>query len=262
MRTAQPRDRAPPLRSSRPAATMGWLRHCGSWSRMPRSPSSSGAPDRLPEARIVQSLARSRCFSTYGSPSISSRSSTAPDLPGASATGSRFVADASSSASRSRWPRPPGSGTGSLHLSQQGSRPATTAEHRVRHDAIISHRQYVQVVTGVRDPVLLPAEGVLHDLRGAICDGVSAKLFEFRRVGEPAAVLTADRVGSAKCHTPVRHRRVKSCVDAPDVAVRDPAGGEKVVDYLRVCHRRLQSYWTWTQRCPRPLAVSLQQPQA
>jgi hypothetical protein len=65
---------------------------------MPLSQATSVAPRRQPEARMVQSSARSRCLSTYGCPPITTRSSRAPDLPGTSSRTVRSVASATSSA--------------------------------------------------------------------------------------------------------------------------------------------------------------------
>jgi hypothetical protein len=78
-----------------------------------------------------------------------------------------------------------------LHLSQQGGQPAAAAEYRVGHDQIISHREHVQVVSRVRDTVLLPAQRVLDDLGGAIRSPVQAEFIEPGWIGEPAAVLTS-----------------------------------------------------------------------
>ena len=61
---AQPPDGRCPDGSPGAAPTIGWLKQPGSRARMPRSHSSSGAPRRQPDARMVQSSARSRCLST------------------------------------------------------------------------------------------------------------------------------------------------------------------------------------------------------
>ena len=81
------------------------------------------------------------------------------------------------------------SGTGRLHLGEQRGRPAAAAEDHVGHDTVIAHRQYVQVVPGVRHAVLGPAERVLDHLGRPALDGVPAQLVEAGRVGEPARVL-------------------------------------------------------------------------
>src|SRR5471030_3264269 len=67
----------------------------GSRASRPRRQAVKVAPVRSPAARIVQSSARCRYFTTYRSPSITTRSSRAPDLPAPSTIGLRSDAPVS-----------------------------------------------------------------------------------------------------------------------------------------------------------------------
>src|ERR1022692_2336890 len=184
---------------------------------MPRSQSVSDAPRRLPEARMVQSLPGSMCLSTYRWPSITTRSILAPDLPGASSSVSRSVTRASSSARSARLPAAE-SRTGALHLGEQRGRPAAAAEDGVGDDAVIAHGQQVHVVGGVRYAALLPAQRVLHHFARPVVDRTAAQFVEMARVGEPARVLRADRVGAGEVQPPAGYRRVQHRIRVPDVA--------------------------------------------
>src|SRR5690349_8329785 len=128
---------------------------------------------------------------------MTTRSSRAPDLPGASSSAARSVAPASNSATPLKtWPTPAAwtSGTGRFHVGQQGGRPAATAHHRVGHDAAIGHRQQVHVVGRVWHAVLGPAQRVLDDLTLSVAKRVTAQLVEVAGVGEPPGILGPDRL--------------------------------------------------------------------
>src|SRR5436305_1411559 len=155
---------------------------------------------------------------------MTTRSSVAPDLPGASSSPARSVAFLSRPASSS--------GTGRLHLGEQRGRPAAAAEDHVGHDTVIAHRQHVQVVPGVRHAVLGPAERVLDHLGRSALDGVAAQFVEASWVGEPSRVLGADRVGAVRVQPPVGHGRVERRVRAPRVAAFDVRGLDRVQELV------------------------------
>src|SRR5580692_1777611 len=198
--TSRMSSRQPPdgrlLAGACPAtATIGWLMQPGRRSRMPRCQSTSGGPGRQPDARNVQSLARSSRLSTYGWPSIISRSISAPDLPGAPSSGARSVARASSSDRPALWSPSvlgpgPRSGIGGLHLCEQLDRPAAAAQDGVVDDAVVANGEQVHVMSRVRHAVLLPAQRVLDQLSDPR-DGEPVQLIEMRGVGEPPRVLSA-----------------------------------------------------------------------
>src|SRR5580692_3903359 len=186
MSRAQPPDggRSSPCSAATP--TIGWLKHAGSRASRPRSHASSGAPRRQPDARMVQSSARSRCLSTYGWPPITIRSNRAPDLPAPSVREVRSVAPAMRSVTVAYTAG--ASSIGRLHFGEQRGRPPAAAHHGVGHDVIIAHGQQVHVMSRLRHAVLGPAERVLHDLtRPAVrLHREPAELLELARVREPA----------------------------------------------------------------------------
>jgi len=145
-RTHPPRSLATP--------TIGWLRQSGSRASKPRRQAVKDAPVRSPAARIVQSSARCRYFTTYRSPSITTRSSSAPDLPAPSAIGSRSDTPASSSSTEAALARrqplwtsappsqraagqpaqqPEGGRSANRFVSQTGSRRVRYRKRPVRH---------------------------------------------------------------------------------------------------------------------------------
>jgi len=101
-----------------------------------------------------------------------------------------------------------GSGLAFEDLGEQRGGPAAAAEDRVGHDAVVAHGQQVQVVSRVRHAVLGPGQRVLDDLARAPVrpHPEPAELPELTRVGEPARVLGADRVGPGRVQPPVRRR--------------------------------------------------------
>src|SRR5689334_9059203 len=127
----------------------------------PRFQHSTGAVAGTSAIRIVQSTAGSRYFTTYGAPSMVTRSRAAPDLPTLSIAVSSPAPARSSSTDVSTGC---GSSIGSLHLGHQPSRPPAAAEHRVGHDPVIGDLEDVQVVGGVRDAVLAPSQQVVDHL--------------------------------------------------------------------------------------------------
>src|SRR5580658_11176216 len=186
MSRAHPPDGGGPPPSSRATPTIGWLRHAGSRVSRPASQASSGAPRRQPDARMVQSSARSRCLSTYGCPPITTRSSRAPDFPAPSVIWVRSVAPAMRSVTLANTTG--ASSIGRFHLGEQRGWPPPAAHHGVGHDVIIAHGEQVHVMGRVRHAVLGPAERVLHDVARAPvsphCE--PAELPELTRVREPA----------------------------------------------------------------------------
>src|SRR5450631_3589322 len=212
--------------------TIGWLMQTGSLARSPRRQAVKAAPLRSPAARIVQSSARWRYFTTYRCPSITTRYNRAPDLPEPPTSGSRADAPASSVSTESA------TGTaaarldiGSLHLGEQCSRPAPAAQDRIGDDEPVADREDVRMVCGVRHALLGPREGVLDHL--TLIHGQLAQLLERAGIGEPLHILRPDRIDSSHPEPPVRHRRVEHGIGAPSVATGDRGRftrGEKPID--------------------------------
>ena len=86
-----------PTRPSRAAPTVAWSMHAGARSTTPRSHVITGHRPTSPVWRMIQSDAVSTCLSTYGWPSITTRSNRVPDFESALSIGTRDDAPATSS---------------------------------------------------------------------------------------------------------------------------------------------------------------------
>src|SRR5438105_2311616 len=86
-----------PLRPRPPATpTIAWSMQDGRAARTPARHNTSGRGSTSPVTRMIQSSSACRCLTTNGSPSISARSMSAPDLPSDAIRGSMLVAAPSS----------------------------------------------------------------------------------------------------------------------------------------------------------------------
>ena len=168
------------------------------------------------------------------------RSSRAPDLPGAPSSAVRSVAPrAGSPCHRRRGLRWGASGTGSFHLGQQPGGRRRTSRCRPRCCLGLC-RQQVHVVGGVRHAVLGPLQGVLGT---SPVPSPSGQRRGFRRSGRDRRTTVRTRCGSPRPRWRAAASWARSCRDrvgAPRAARRDRRGLDRVQELIdRACHRRL-----------------------